>query len=367
MPSRIERRGKVAPLSPRFMRFLREAMGGIALDDVQDPTQMRPDYSCLRGLLAVEVKSLEEDASQRIANVTEELEKREDWPTFLGAWPIDSVIRNMDDPEAIKRKLADRVGRAIVSHLRKANKQLAAHAADYPRSRQVRLVVLINEDHEIYDPAITVFVIQKALARFEGDVPMYESIDAVLYLTERHAMQNGNDVAHPIITVTGPAMEDSPWKGAVLDFIGWKWSQWTGARYIVGYPADAAAFVNSFTAIEHIPGQLRRQEAWSLTYRRNPYMRFWSYDELRDHWDDVNVVGTLAFIKDSPVKPPQTDIEKFFEQLTHLMDEIAHRGLPMPMFKAEPDRMMAAARRNGVPSAGLKWLEGFFDQKNKGT
>lgn len=328
---------------------------------------MRPDYLCLRGLLVVEVKSLEEDAQQRIANVTEELEKREDWPVFVGAWPINSIIRNMDDPETIKRKLTDRIGRAIVSHLKKANKQLAAHASTYPRSSQVRLVILINEDHEVYDPAVTVVVLQKALARFEGDVPMYESIDAVMYLTERHATQDGDDVAYPIITVTGPAMDDYPWKGDVLDFVVWKWSQWTGARFIPGNTADAAAFLNSFATIERIPDELRRHEAWSLAYRRNPYMRSWSYEKLRDHWDEVNIVGMLAFIKDAPVKPPQATIAKFFEQFTYLMDEIAYRGLPMPMFKAKPSRMIAAATRIGVPFAGLRWLQAFFDQSGSNT
>lgn len=366
MPDRIERRGQVTPLTPRFMRFLREAMGGIALDDVQEPSQMRPDYACLSGLVVVEMKSLNEDAEQRIANVTKELETQDDWPEFLGAWPIDSVIRNMDDAESVKRKLADRIGRAIVSHLKKANKQLAAHAAKHPRSSQVRLVVVINEDHEVYDPAVVVFVIQKALARFDSNIPMYESVDAVLYLTERHATKDGNDVAHPIITVTGPAMEDSPWKGKVLDFVGWKWAQWTGARYIESDPADAAAVINSFATIEHIPDQLRRQDAWRLAYRRNPYMRSWNYEELRNHWDDVNVVGKLAFIKDSPVKPSAACIVKFFEQFTHLMEEIAHRGLPMPKFKAEPDRMMDAAKRIEVPPAGLTWLEDFFDRRNGG-
>jgi len=159
----------------------------------------------------------------------------------------------MKDAEAIKQKLADRIGRAIVSHLRKANKQLTAHTADCPRLNGVRLVVLINEDHEVYDPAMAVFVIQRALARTKSDVPMYESVDAVLYLTERHAIRDGNDVAFPIITVTGPAMKDSLWKEDLLDFVGWKWAQWTGARYIAGIPTDAAIFVNSFMAIEHIP------------------------------------------------------------------------------------------------------------------
>ena len=67
MPNRIERRGKVLPLTPRFKRFLREALSSIALDDIQDSTQKRPDFSCWRDLLVIEVKSLEEDATK--ANV----------------------------------------------------------------------------------------------------------------------------------------------------------------------------------------------------------------------------------------------------------------------------------------------------------
>ncbi len=343
MRSRIERRGKVAPLSPRFVRFMREAMGGVPLDDVEHPSQMRPDLSCLRGLLIVELKSLEEDASKRVANLTEEIRKRPDWPDFLGSWPITSVIRNMDEPEALKQKYADRIGRAIVSHLRKANKQLAAHAVRHPRLNQVRLVVFINEDHEVYDPAVTVFTISKALARRNGGKPKYESIDGVLYLTQRHALQDGKHLAHPMITITGPAMEDSPWKGDVLDLVGRKWSRWIGADYITREPSDVAAFVNSFTTIEHIPEQMQRQESWSLDYRRHPYMRSWSFDELRDYWDDMYVFGALAFIEGSPLKPIWDDKAKFIEKFSHLIDEIAHRGLHMQMFEVEPSRIVVAA------------------------
>lgn len=363
MQSRIERRGGVAPSTPRFMRFLIEAMGGVALDDVQDPGQMRPDFSCLRGLLAVEIKSLEGDASQRIANLTEELEKREDWPEFLGAWPIDSVIRNMDEPDLVRRKISDRIGRAIVSHLRKANKQLAAHSSEFSRTSQVRLVVLINEDHEVYDPPTTVNILQKALSRFENGKPLYEHIDAVLYLTERHASQNNRNIVFPMITITGPSLDHSPWKGNVLDFVGWKWCRWTGARYLEAAPEDVGAFFNSFSTIEHIPDQMRRQDTWSLSYRRNPYMRLWSYEKLRDHWDDVIVVGMFAFLKDSPIKLSKTEIARFLEQFTHLMDEIAHRGLPMIKFKSEPERVKNAAKRIGLPPAGVTWIAEFLSGK----
>lgn len=363
MSVRIERRGEVKPLTPRFMRFMREALGGLSLDDLQAPNQMRADFACLRGLLAVEVKSLEEDASARLSNLTEELEEREDWPLFYGAWPFDSVIANLKDPDPVKRRVAERIGRAIVNHLKKANDQLAAHATAFPRANLVRLVVLINEDHEVYDPAMAVYVIQRVLTRLDGERLKYESIDAVMFLSERHATRIGDDVAFPIVTVTGRPVEEAIWKGEVLDFMASKWSGWTGARHISIETESAASVINSFTTIEHIPDQMRRQDKWHLEYRRNPYMRSWSYEQIRDHWDEVNIVGMLAFIKDAPVKPSKDEIARFLERFTHLMDEIAHRGLPMTMFKAEPNRMNEAARRTEIPQAGLAWLAAYFEGK----
>ena len=363
MSGRVERRGQVRPLTPRFMRFMCEALDGQSLDDLQAPNRMRADYACLRGLLAVEVKSLEEDASTRLSNLTEELEEREDWPLFYGAWPFDSVLANLNDPEPVKRRIAERIGRAIVNHLKKANDQLTAHAAAFPRANLVRLVVLINEDHEVYDPAITVYVIQRVLARLDGERPKYESIDAVMFLSERHATRIGDDVAFPIITVTGRSVEEALWKGEVLDFIAYKWSGWTGSRHISNETESAASVINSCTTIEHIPDQMRRHDKWSLEYRRNPYMRPWSYEQIRDHWDEVNIVGVLAFIKDAPVKPSNDDIARFFAQFTQLIDEIAHRGLPMTMFKAELNRMIEAAKRIEIPQAGLAWLAAYFERK----
>lgn len=69
-PTRIERRGKVLPFTPRFTRFLREALSSIALDDIQESTQKHPDFSCWRDLLVIEVKSLEEDVTERMSNLT---------------------------------------------------------------------------------------------------------------------------------------------------------------------------------------------------------------------------------------------------------------------------------------------------------
>lgn len=54
----IERRGEVAPLTPRVVKFLVEALGGQSLDSKETSEELRPDYICLGGQLAVEIKTL---------------------------------------------------------------------------------------------------------------------------------------------------------------------------------------------------------------------------------------------------------------------------------------------------------------------
>jgi hypothetical protein len=349
---RIERRGKVDPLTPRFIKFLVEELGGELLDDIQAPSDRRIDYRCLRGLLAIELKTLEEDATERMSNLTDELEKRDDWPQFYGSWPIESVLSNLDDPEPVRQKTGERIGRAIVNHLKKANKQLAAHVQDFPRNRVIRLVVLLNEDHEIYDPATVTYLMQKELGRRDGDQPRYECIDAVMFLTERHATRVGNDVAFFVGAFTGQPMEDSPWKGDVLDEIGKRWSRWNGARAV---PRDAEA-VNSFSTIDHVPDEMRRHDLWRLQYRRKPYMQALSNEQVRDRWDECTVRSMFAFMKDSPAKPAKDESMRNMEIFTHVSEEIARRGIPLPQLQAEMDRLLAAGIRLKLSPEQQDWL-----------
>src|SRR6056297_2378952 len=94
---RVERRGGVERLTPRVERFLIEALRGISMDEAKSSEARRVDYSCLNGLVAVEIKSLEEDPSGRLNNLTDELREREDWPTFLGSVPIKSIVNQLED------------------------------------------------------------------------------------------------------------------------------------------------------------------------------------------------------------------------------------------------------------------------------
>jgi hypothetical protein len=254
-----------------------------------------------------------------------------------------------------------------VNHLKKANDQLAAHMATFPRRNLVRAVVLINEDHEVYDSSIAVHVIQRTMARTDCGAPNVGNIDAVLYLTERHATEEENDIVFPIMTITSRSVDESPWKGEVLDYMGWKWCQWTGARYIAADPVDAAAVINSFKVVKHIPDKLPRHEVWRLQYNQKPYMRNWTNGQLRDRWDELIVCSFFTFLKGAPFRLSNEDIAKNMECFTHLMEEIAFRGISMTAFKAESERFIAAAVRLHLPPVGLDWVAAQFARKPKET
>lgn len=367
MSFRIERRGPVEPLTPRFIRFLGASLRGVSLDEQQYNDQKRPDFVCFGGLLVVEIKTLAEDGSERMNNFFAKLRKQSDWPLFVGAWPISSIIKNMDDPKSIEMKAKDRIGRAIVDHLNKANKQLREHTKRHQRLNQLRLVVLINEDHEIYHPSVAIPVIQRVLFRNEASTSVCDSIDAVFFLSERHAVQRADTgIAYPVIAVTAPTMDNHRWKQDLLKFITEKWSMWLGLTFENLNNEVTGALLDTFSTIEHVPNSLPMHEVWRLEYRRNPYMRFWTDDDLRLHWDNLSVVRDLACVKGSPVKPSDAEIARCRERFTHLLDEIARRGLPLGTFKPDPGRMVAAAIRVGVPPAAVRWIAWFSSLHGSG-
>lgn len=348
---RIERTGPVERLTPRMQRFITEALGGVSLDDVQDAQDRKADYACLGGLLAIELKSLEEDASERMDNLTDELRERPDWPLFLGSARMDAFLKHLDEPEPVRRRIAERIGRAIKNHIHKANKQLAAHEAMFARKNVVRFVVIVNEDHEIYDPQMVGYVVGHLLRREENGVPLYPHIDEVIYLSERHATMIDGLIAFPMMAIEGKPVSDAPWKRQVTTRFLERWGRWNG---IPIFKADAKE--QTFSTIEHVPERMRRHEAWALHYRRNPYMQGYTDEQVRERFDEVICISSLSFMKDTPFKPPREATEWAMQTMTHLMLEMGRRAIPATRFQHEPARLAAGALRLRMPPAVVAWF-----------
>ena len=109
-------------------------------------------------------------------------------------------------------------------------------------------------------------------------------------------------------------------------------------------------------AIEHVPPRMKRHELWALEYRRRPYMRNWKDEDVRNLWDVTMLLSILAFVNSAPMKVPAAGIHQISERFTHLMQEAGARGLALPYFKPEPDRMRAAINSLPYGEEVRRWL-----------
>lgn len=348
---RIERTGPVEPLTPKVIAFLSDEFNAISLDDIHSHEASRIDYVCLRGLLAVEMKSLEESGSERIDNFTDQMRDRDDWPMFLGSAPMQSFIKNMNDPEGVQRKLLERIGRNFINHLKKANRQFEAHCRDFGRTNVVRILIFINEDHELFDPHTVSYILWHAVRRKNKTGYSYGNVDGILYLTQRHASVRENKVAFPVVMIEGTDCWNNPWKGSVLEHLARRWAKWNGHDFF------EAGAIDEFETIDHIPEVAPRSERWRTEYKRNPYLRALSIEELRERFDEVATLNALAFLKGSPIKFEQSQTIDLIRQFGELTQEMEERGTPITEFQHSLEREEAACRRLGLPNEVIGFLK----------
>lgn len=350
---RIERTGQVAPLTPRVMKFIKEALSGISLDVPGSVNEVRPDYLCIGGRLVIELKTLAEDGTDRMENLTDELRKREDWPMFLGSAPMQAFIQNTNDPEGIRRRVIERLGRGIINHLKKANRQLEAHSKTSKVKNLVRMLLLVNEDHEAYDPHMVSYILWHAVRQIKDGIPRYEHVDLIVYMTERHAQMIDGCLNFPTLVIEGSPCAIDEWKGNFGELFVTRWSRWNGRTL------RPEADVSAFETIEHVPDSAKRQDFWKLEYRRRPYLRGLTDIQLNDQFDEVTLINSLSFLKDSPLELTAEQRTAGIRMFGDMMDEMAHRAIPVTQFQHTADRAIAAAHRLKLPIVVIQWVEKF--------
>jgi len=208
----------------------------------------------------------------------------------------------------------------------------------------LRLLVFVNEDHELFDPHTVSYILWHAVRRHKGDAYNYEHIDAILYLTQRHAAVRGSKLTYPVITIEGLGCYDDPWKSDFLNFVVQRWVAWNG------YDSEEFAGIEEFTTIDHIPDQAPRYERWHTEYLRSPYLRSLSKEELHNRFDEVAMLNALLMLKNSPVRFSQEQGTAFVRQFGDLMVEMGERAIPITEFQHSAEREESALSRLGMPT-----------------
>lgn len=349
----IERNGGPNPITPRFTSFLEEKLSGRSLD-LDGDNEMRPDYACLGGAVVIEIKSLEGDPSERLSNAIAPAKERETWPQFYGQWPVEAILKNLpqDERDGLRKSLGDRLGRAIVTHLKKANGQIA----NYEKKNEgvcLRLLVLINEDFVEYDPAIVTYIVQREFRKqTDGDNPRYSNIDAAVFLTERHATNVNGQVTFPVSVIHGPGIEEKPIALELLHRLVSRWARWSAGQD----PLDLSIDFNEFVPIHENPKQMRRSELWESEYGRKPYMHDWNDDDVIGLWDLTSLLTLLAFHVDPPMTVPQEGIMQLMKRTAHLMKELASWGIALDRIRPTKQRYDAAISKVNYGPIVQEWL-----------
>ena len=349
----IERTGKINPVTPRIKQFLTERMRGVSLDHDGD-IEARPDFDCLSGRLIIEIKSLETSPKIRIDNVLDEVKQSEDWPKFYGSWPMDSILKHLPHKEKVNRELTQRVGRAIVNHLNKANNQLNNYCSQNKGDESVRMVFLINEDFTEYTPELVQYIVGKELSRNSNKTKKlkYSSVDFVVFISERHAMKMDGQVTLPLILIVNNTVDEKPWKNEIAELTLKRWAKWNNRPLKATQSPKAEDFKEFF----HIPNSMKRSEKWTLDYKRNPYMQSWSDYDVIDFWHLVKTLSLIAFHIKPPFIMPEEGVKDLMEKISHLMVENSNRGISLEQMKPNKETVKRAIEKVTYGKNVQAWL-----------
>jgi hypothetical protein len=176
-------------------------------------------------------------------------------------------------------------------------------------------------------------------------------IDGVIYLSERHATVEGQQLVLPLVAIRGPGAKDSPAKDEVLDSVMTSWAEWNGCPVI-----DTSDEPPEFEAVEVVPDRMSRSDKWRLDYRRSPHLRDLSDEQLKERFDEVIVVNLLWGTKSSPKKLDREAITDALECFTHVVEELNRRHIPMQNVQQRLAQLQQAARRLRLGDDVVEWL-----------
>ncbi len=172
-----------------FGHFVVHHLRGRSLDDRKDEEARQgkfPDFACYRDLVLIEMKHLEAEQNERINETYKSRMRPEEEPFFYGARRTNfSEFSNRNE---IASAVLSKLGRTIETHLSKANDQFEDYRKRNPRKNSVSICLLLNSRIDEFSPDVVLYAVHQKL-RSRGDSSRFPSIDAVLYISEKHVQK----------------------------------------------------------------------------------------------------------------------------------------------------------------------------------
>jgi hypothetical protein len=322
----------MASLEERFLRFARQLPYAEAIDELElTPEQERAkhaDFFFKNRAVIVEVKTLKTNTKPKIDQILEPYRNTPAWPEFYGKWDLNKVLAHLPEPDRIRQEIANAVASAVPELVRRANQQLRATKTTFNRPNAEGVLVLLNDILDALPPETIIGILDRELGKRTPDgTSRYPAIRFTWMMAETHTVPLVPGVlnGYPMALLENPHHPGTPTTRDYLLGLGEPWASFNHLPLAV---APNVPF-HSEPAARPPAGPQRRQEHWEAAYRARPYLQHLPKTELFAH--GARLIRELAphFRKDG-TKLPIPQRNELFEQVTHFMQEINDRGIPLP-------------------------------------
>ena len=322
-------------LEGRYKVFLTDLEEAESIDDLtltrEQQEAPRADYFFANRTVIGELKALYEDTTAKIDAILDPYRNTQDWPIFFGEQELERVLQHLPDRDRLRATIFRSITRSIEAVVEKANRQIRETKRTFGLRDASGLLIILNDAVDILSPDMVVYRVRRALNKRTSDGTLrYRHVSAVLLIGGAHYTQLSPDLkGMPMLTIPNQVPEAD----RVEEFISklnHKWAAFERQPLIpIGTTDLPSLKFRSVTADQKEAARpITRQDYWSALYKRNPYLRALSEDELLVFGGRVLEEVSANMIKGAPRKSIE-EMSPGWIRWSNFLDEVQYRGTDM--------------------------------------
>jgi hypothetical protein len=323
-------------LERRFLQFLSGIPGAESLDELlvgaKYDGERRADFLLFDRRVILEVKSLEVDTSTKVEGEMAVHRDRDDFPLIYGEVELSKVLAHLPDGKEINDRIFLRTTRSIEAAARSAEGQIENTARLLSLTDPVGVLVLLNQEIDIFTPEVVAGRLAMLLRRKNDDGSLRSPIAFSWLIFESHFLEHGPATKTlPLVNLKGSKAKAYPWFDELLTYLQVAWANFNGHPI---FHQSGAAEVNLQARSSHAPKEPRpgdkitKQKLWELRYRENPYLRPLDDREVLRRGKAAVDALTPRFLKGGPPTPPE-QWEELMIPWSDFLCEARYRGLDL--------------------------------------
>ncbi len=319
-------------LETRFNRFLAGFEGSVSLDDsfpcAHLFTNKKADFIFDGSKIIVEVKSLQVDPLPKVKAFLEKQSQHPEFPQFFWKASPEDYLEPLPNSTRLKAEMRSKIYRRVQSYVKDADDQINDTKAALNLPDACGVLIILNDKVPYLGPDLIFEGASKILLKQSSGNYRYRNVQLVQIMSETHHVRlSGKMIGSPVVTLIGPTGENSEDVQLFLNQMQQSFSEFMGVPYFQG--GDALEYLkelhtNDFSFTKADPVRPSRHEIWRRNYRRYPYLRASTDENLVKHGASlIKKLRTMA----TPDKREKG--KELMVPITHFFEECEFRKMDM--------------------------------------